>query len=1229
MKRTEANSGLFRSSVRFFSATENLPWFAMLAMVSGCTQLAPISTAKAPAVSYTLQLKSGNNQSASAGNPLPYSLVAVVTDASTGALVPNITVNWAATSGGGSIVQTFTNTGPQGENPVSLSLGPVAGTNTATATISGTTQSITFTETGTVGPAATSACNIVGSSPIEPDGVNYSTITVTLKDVYNNVVSGSTPTFSATGSTNAYGTCSVSDASGTSICTLSSTTAETKILSLLTPTNKVGGTVVFTPGPVSGAHSTISGTGSVVANGIATSTVSITLKDSLNVPVGGVTPSFTATNTGSGNTLSACSVSNASGVSTCTLASTHAETKTLSITSPVSLSGGTVVFVAGPPATAHSTITGTGPIEPDGTSTSAITITLRDANSNPIALVVPHFSATNTSGTNVYGTCSSTNASGVSTCTLSSTYAETKTLSVTSPISYSGGTVLFSPGNVVAANSTINGTGTVVANGVSTSTITIVLKDASHVAVGGVIPAFVATDTGSGNTMSVCSSTDTTGTSTCTLKSTVAETKNLSLTSPVTFSGGSVVFTPGPPSVTTTILSGTGSVVADGSSTSNITLTLYDAQSNPISGTTPSFSATDTGSTNAYGACTSTNASGVSTCSLTSTKAELKTLTLNSPVSETGGTVLFVHGPTAIAHTTITGTGPIENDGSSQSAISIDLKDAYSNPVDSITPNFSATDGGSDNVYGACSTSNASGLSTCTLSSSTAETKTLSLTSPVPMSGGTVVFSPGAPANAYSTILGTGSIVASGSTTSTISIVIKDSSNVGISNLTPTFSATNSGNGNTYGVCSLTDASGQSTCSLSSTKAEVKTLTITSPLNKAGGTVTFTAGTPVASTSQISGTGPVVADGSSTSSVTMVIYDVNSNPVSGITPSFSATDTSVGNSYGACSATSATGSSTCTLASTVAEVKTLSITSPVSESGGTVNFTGGAVSAGNSSIVGTGSVAANGTSTSTITITLKDAHNNPISGTVPAFDATDTGSHNSYGSCSSSNASGVSTCTLTSTKAETKTLLLTSPVSLSGGSVVFTQALSSGNSSLVGTGSVAADNASTSTITITLKDYSNAPMIGYTPTFTATDTGSYNVYGACGASDGTGVSTCTLKSKYAETKTLNLTYPSVMTGGTVVFTQAALAANSSITGTAPVSNQSTITIYIRDYANVGISGLTPTFSATNTLNTNVYGACSVTTSTGYSTCTLRSSYSQTKTLTCTSPITFTGGTVSF
>lgn len=179
---------------------------------------------------------------------------------------------------------------------------------------------------------------------------------------------------------------------------------------------------------------------------MATSTVTINLRDGLNNPVAGVTPTFSATNTGTTNVNGACSASNASGVSTCTLSSTRAEVKALSIATPVTKLGGNVTFNAGPVSATTSTIAGTSPNLADGVDFADITVTLLDAFNNPIVATVPTFSATGTLNTPT--ACTSSNASGVSTCTLRSTKAEGKTIALVTPVAKAGSTLDFNPNGI-------------------------------------------------------------------------------------------------------------------------------------------------------------------------------------------------------------------------------------------------------------------------------------------------------------------------------------------------------------------------------------------------------------------------------------------------------------------------------------------------------------------------------------------------------------------------------------------------------------------------------------------------------------------------------------------------------------------------------------------------------------------------------------------------------------
>jgi hypothetical protein len=785
-------------------------------------------------------------------------------------------------------------------------------------------------------------------------------------------------------------------------------------------------------------------------------------------------------------------------------------------------------------------------------------------------------------------------------------------------------------GEPVAINSTITGTSQIIANGISSSTVTITLKDANNNPVPGKIPTFSATDSSGTNAYEACTTTNALGSSTCSLKSTKAETKTLSILTPVVKAGDQVVFTAGPAVIENSSISGTGPVIADGVATSSVTISFKDAYNNPVSGVTPTFSATNTNSVNTYSACNSSDQNGEALCTLKSTKAEVKTLSITHPFTKTGSSVTFISGPPSVSNSDIIGTSPVSADGVSASFITISLFDAQGNPSIGVTPIFNATDSGSNNTYGSCSVTNSNGVSSCTLSSTTAEQKTLQLTSPIALTGSaTVTFSAQPPSAPNSTISGTGPVVADGGNSSTVTITLKDSGNNPVPGIVPTFDATNTGQGNTYEACSMSDAGGVSICALSSTKAEIKTLRITSPVIKSDGSVTFVAGPPVASNSSISGTGPVIADGSASSTITITLKDAFQNPVSGTIPTFSATNTSNANTQVACVASDSNGNSTCGLKSTKAEVKSIQILTPVSKSGTGVQFIAGAPVAVNSSIVGTGPVNPDGTSTSAITITLKDIFNNEVSGVTPTFSAS--GSNNIYGTCSSSSGSGQSSCTLASIVAETKTLSITSPFNSSGGIVIFQSGSAVvANSSITATGPVLANNVATSSVSITLKDSNNVPVVGIVPTFSAS--GSDNTYDLCTSTNTSGIATCTLRSTKAESKILSLTSPVVKTGDTVEFTAGAPSSlNSTIEVTDPNlangTNAATVTISIRDAFNNPVQGVTPTYAVSGTSNN--LSACSITNSSGLSTCGFTTTKAEAKTVSLVTPVSVTGNTADF
>ncbi|HKE90007.1 MAG TPA: Ig-like domain-containing protein, partial [Gemmatimonadales bacterium] len=185
-----------------------------------------------------------------------------------------------------------------------------------------------------------------------------------------------------------------------------------------------------------------------------------------------------------------------------------------------------------------------------------------------------------------------------------------------------------------------------------------------------------------------------------------------------------------------------------------------------------------------------------------------------------------------------------------------------------------------------------------------------------------------------------------------------------------------------------------------------------------GGGVSASLSTVTAAPSQIQA-------GGATATITVTARDANSLPVSGATVLLAATGT--GNTLTQpVGPTDGNGQATATLASTVAEAKTISakINGTSVTQTATITVTPGPVSASQSTVSASPISIAPGGATSTITVTAKDANGNPISGATVVL--TQTGSMSVLGQpAGTTNSSGVTTGTLTSTMAEVTTISAT------------------------------------------------------------------------------------------------------------------------------------------------------------------------------------------------------------
>ncbi len=322
----------------------------------------------------------------------------------------------------------------------SLSIDKVGAGYTLTA-ISGTLTAATSTGftiiVGSVSPSQSTAIASVGSITA---GSSASTITVTAKDAIGNPIPGASVVLSATGTGNTLSQPAVTDGNGATSGTLSSTVAEPKTVSAVV--NGVGlsqtATVNVTPASANGL--VFSEQPSTVGAGVTiTPPVQVTALDQF----GNIATSYTGlvtvalgSNPAGGNLSGTTALAAAAGVASYGDLSIDKAGAGYTLTaSGVGLGAGTsdaFTITVGGVSGSQSTVSAVPAniTASNGSSSSTITVIARDAFGNPIPGATAVLSATG-SGNILTQPVGTTNASGVATGTLSSTSAESKTVSAT------------------------------------------------------------------------------------------------------------------------------------------------------------------------------------------------------------------------------------------------------------------------------------------------------------------------------------------------------------------------------------------------------------------------------------------------------------------------------------------------------------------------------------------------------------------------------------------------------------------------------------------------------------------------------------------------------------------------------------------------------------------------------------------------------------------------------
>jgi len=479
----------------------------------------------------------------------------------------------------------------------------------------------------------------VAPSSVTADGIASASITVTLKDAADQLIPNRRVALSQGGGRSTITpSTATTDANGVATFTVSNTKSETvNYAATDTDTNTTlqqTASVNFIVGATDAVASTFTATpASVVADGMASTVLTVTLKDRHSNPIAGHAVSLSQRG-GSSVIAPFNATTDANGAATFTASSTKSETviytATDEDTNTTLQQTASVIFSSDATDAATSTITATpASVVADGTTSTTLTVTLKDSHSNPIAGHVVSLSQGSGSST-ITPSTATTDANGVASFTVNSTKSETVNYTATDADTNTTiqqtASVNFIAGATDAVASTLTATpASVVADGTTSTTLTVTLKDSHSNPIAG---HAVSLSQGGGSSMITPSTatTDANGVATFTVNSTKAETiiytatdvdtnTTVQQTASVNFIAGAT------DAVASTLTATPASVVADGTTTTTLTVTLKDSRSNPIAGHAVSLSQ-GSGSSVIAPSTATTDANGVATFTASNTKAE-------------------------------------------------------------------------------------------------------------------------------------------------------------------------------------------------------------------------------------------------------------------------------------------------------------------------------------------------------------------------------------------------------------------------------------------------------------------------------------------------------------------------------------------------------------------------------------------------------------------------------
>ena len=646
---------------------------------------------------------------------------------------------------------------------------------------------------------------------------------------------------------------------------------------------------------------------------------------------------------------------------------------------------GTAGANAGPPAQVIVSFS-QGTIAANGSSTTLVTATVQDASGTPVSGQSVTI-ASSDAGDMITAPSGITSSAGTFSATLqasSSPGPATITATDTTPITaIAGQATLYQYGSPSQLTIGVNPL-SIVADGTSTATATATVTDG----LGDPVPGQTVTITSSaGNTIGSVTGdgegdysatvTSTTSAGPVTLTATDSTVPAAEFSNAVTLTQSA-----GPATDVVVSLTPTA-IVADGSATTTAKATVTDANGNPVSGDDVRFSSNDNGelfsgfTANGDGTYDVTITSSTTVHQVTVTASDVSVLpavsghaTLNQTPGPATSVALHLSPTTIIA------------DGSSHTTATATLTDAENHPVPGQAVTFASSD--PQQGIGAV-TDNGDGTYTATITSSTTLGQSTITAHDGALANTASLTQTAGPAAGIVVKLAPASIVADGTSKTTATATVTDAENHPLSGQTVTLGT--SDGGQTIGPVTDHHDGTYSAAITSSTALGQSTITAHDGTLAGTATLTQTVGPPALIALQVTPSS-IIADGTSIATATATVTDAENHRIAGQIVTIGSSDSAQmigavkdngdGSYTATITASTALGSSTIT-----ARDGALTGTASLSQTAGPAADLGLQLSPS--------SIIADGSSTTTATVTITDAEHHVVPGETVTLTSTDTG----------------------------------------------------------------------------------------------------------------------------------------------------------------------------------------------------------------------------------------------